>query len=227
MKWLAPALVVAAPLVACDPHELPPAAAPDQVVPPVPDAPTTPPPAGSARVLIDANGEPAHVEEVVGIEHQFDALHRRPMWGTTMLTRTLCHTLPCAVDLARGEHDLVLTAETPKARDDNRTDVVTVRAVDPVTVVRHAIGHTETPQVGVVGGVIAGVGVMSAVLCWVPFVVGAAVDDPVARGSWDRAGVGMAVGGGVAILVGAALAIIGTPEYTPGATTQWSIPEPR
>jgi hypothetical protein len=35
----------------------------------------------------------------------------------------------------------------------------------------------------------------------------------------------MAVVGGVAIVVGAVLAIIGAPEYTPGATTQWSIPE--
>jgi hypothetical protein len=217
---------MAAALVACDPHELPPAAAPAKELPRVPDAPLTPPPPGSARVLIDANGEPAHVEQVVGIEHGFDPHRRRPLWGTTMVTRTLCHTLPCAVDLPRGEHDLVFTAETPKAGDNDRSDVVTVRAVDPVTVVRRSIGHTETPQVGVVGGVIAGVGVMSAVLCWVPFVVGAAVTDPGTRGSWDQAGVGMAVGGGVAILVGAALAIIGAPEYTPGATTQWSIAEP-
>jgi hypothetical protein len=217
---------MALPLVACAPRELPPAEAPAREVPHVPDAPLTPPPAGSARVLIDANGEPAHVEVVVGLEHAFDGLRRQPLWGTTMVTRPLCHTLPCAVDLPRGEHDIVFTAETPKAADSNRSDVVTVRAVDPVTVVRHAIGHTETPQVGEVGGVIAGVGVMSAVLCWIPFVVGAAVHDPGTRGSWDEAGVGMAVGGGIAIVVGAVLAIIGTPEYTPGATTQWSIPEP-
>jgi hypothetical protein len=217
---------MAATLVACAPHELPPAEAPAKEVPRVPDAPPTPPPAGSARVLIDANGEPAHVEEVVGLERGFDVLRRRAMWGTTMVTRTLCRTLPCAVDLPRGDHDLVFTAETPKAADKDRIDLVTVRAVDPVTVVRHAIGHTETPEVGEVGAVIAGFGVTSAVLCWIPFLVGAAVQDPGTRGSWDQAGVGMAVGGGIAILVGAVLAIVGAPEYTPGATTQWSIPEP-
>jgi hypothetical protein len=225
-RWLAPALVAASAVVACEPHELPPAAAPATEVPRVPDAPSTPPPPGSARVLIDANGEPAHVEEVVGIEHAFDPGRRRPLWGTTMVTRTLCHTVPCAVDLPRGEHDLVFTAEAPRAGDTDRSDVVTVHAVDPVTVVRRTIGYTERPQVGDIGGVMAGVGVMSAVFCWVPFVVGAAANDPGTRGSWDQVGVGMAVAGGVAIVVGATLAIIGAPRYTPGATTQWSIPEP-
>jgi hypothetical protein len=195
-------------------REMPPAAPPPREVPRVEEA-VSPPPPGSASVILDANGEAAHVEEVTGTAHGMAG-------GTAVLTRRLCSTLPCTVNLQNGEHELLFISDASMGGDD-RGDTVNVRVTDSPKVVRRAIGHSKSPPAGQVGGAFVGLGLVSAIFCWIPFLVGAVSTGQATKNSWNTTGVVMAAGGGIFVGLGAILMIAAPTEHTPGTTTEWTL----
>lgn len=114
MRWSACFLFAA--LVGCGSTRLsPPAAPPLAVAPPV-VLPQVPPPSGSGRVVLEADGETADVLDE-------DA-------------QRLC-TTPCVLDLAYGAHPLVFVSTT----DRTRTSDVEIEVGTEAKVVRHHIGE--------------------------------------------------------------------------------------
>jgi hypothetical protein len=208
-------------------REMSPARAPAKETPQVEEAPVEAPPPGSTRVILDADGERAHADEVMGVAHAYGGTSGAYAYNASVLTRPLCSTLPCALDLANGEHQVVFVSDVQDARANGRIDMVNVRLTGAPKVVRRAIGHTEHPLAGQIGGGLAGLGLLSAVFCWIPFVVAAASHDQDTKDSWNGAGRGMAIGGGLAVAAGIVLMVAAPDEHTPGTTTEWTLPAER
>lgn len=133
-------------------REAPPPA-PPQIEPRPPDLPTEPPGPGQARVVLDAEGEPAKVSRVVATMN-YEAPRKARLDATTSLApmraeEPLCVT-PCAVDLRHGSHTFVFTSMRDPLRSS--TSEVVLPSNAKATFVRHAIGKEGHLNGAYVGG---------------------------------------------------------------------------
>lgn len=137
------------------------------------------------------------------------------MMPPNLTLRALCMT-PCAVNLPRGDHELLFEDLDPSAQ---RVSTAMVRVGERPSVVRHALGAQQSDPGGIIGALLLGglgVVLMGAGGLLLGF-------------GTDADGTDLRPGGGVTLGVGAALTIAGTilgvrarPLIQPGATTQWT-----
>jgi hypothetical protein len=230
------ALYVAAlsTITACAPMELPPPAPPPKEMPPVrtelgPAAP------GKEHVILDTPGEQARVSELTSTS---ETVTRRGYVATTEHDRPLCLT-PCVVDLKLGLHDLSFQSTT----DDRRSSDVELQVQGDPMVVRHTMAETRTPHpvvqgvarasiitgvVGVAAGIpitLAGVFIRNTGTPSTSLVDGVPMQSqsPGPRGVETAGLATLGVGAGL-VLIGAITGYFGRDEYTPGATTEWTVP---
>jgi hypothetical protein len=216
-------LVVAVTLVAltaCTVRHLPPPAAPQRsgaALDP-PRAPT----AEEGTVTLDAD-TPARVD-LVTQRQQIDA-SMNP-WGAQqgwsagplvgqLTVRPLCQT-PCAVNLPRGQHELLFSNLDLST---GRTSVTSVRVGERPTVARHTLGRQTNSVGGLIGALLlGGLGLSGAALGGMLMAFGT-----------DESGADLRPAGGVVLGVGVAMGIgawvlgeVSRPTMQPGATTQWT-----
>jgi hypothetical protein len=219
---------------ACSPAVLPPPAPPPREMPAI-RSDLGPPAPGKERVLLDTLGEEARVSEVTSHSQTvtargnvLDSEHDRP----------LCIT-PCAVDLKLGLHDLSFQSTT---NPGHASDVEVQVQGDPL-VVRHEMAELRTPNpalqgtahaallLGVValpiGGILTGAGVairnMGSSTTKLVDGFPTTTEAPGPKGVETAGLVTLGVSAGL-VLVGAIASYLTRDEYTPGATTEWTLP---
>jgi hypothetical protein len=221
-------------ITACAPIELPPPAPPPKEMPAV-RTELGPPAPGREHVVLDTPGEQARVSEVTSTS---ETVTRRGYVASTEHDRPLCLT-PCVVDLKLGLHDLSFQSTT----DERRASDVELQVQGDPMVVRHTMAETRTPHpavqgvarasllTGVVGlgaGIpitLAGVFLRSSGMPSTRFVDGAPMESqtPGPQGVETAGLVTLGVSAGL-VLVGAVTGYFARDEYTPGATTEWTVP---
>jgi hypothetical protein len=197
----------------CGVQQLPAAAAPAKVIPADLDVPVEPPAAGTGRVILETNGEPAKVVEITGTATATNGRYSATIVGV----RPLC-TTPCIVDLPYGSHPLVLHSISDATHQSETELEVGARA----KVFRHALGERKDGgALRTVGSSLLTLGVLAAATGAVLWAAGASNTN----GS-DLAGKGQlltALGaGGIALSI--PLLIVGRPTERAGSTTQWNLP---
>jgi len=232
-----PCLLGAFALSGCVDH-LPPASAPAKQIPllsnPPPDSP---PAAGNARVILDADGEKAWVSRVTGttrtVGYRVDDVGAAPPQpggihqGLLRSDELLC-VAPCIVDLRAGAHEFVF-ARSDHA--DHETTATVVLPSNTTTVVRHRIGRTPHYSSSYTGGALLTLmGVGFTAIGGTATAVGAAVPERDSAGEPSGKatfltlglvflGVGLATG-----IPGALMLLNNRPSEQPGATTTWVEP---
>lgn len=126
--------LVAVLATGCGVQRLPPASPPAKVVPTDVDVPSDPPAAGTGRVILDTNGEPARVVEITGAATASNGAYSATIVGI----RPLC-TTPCVVDLPYGSHPLVLHSISDETHLSETEIEVGARA----KVFRHTLGERK------------------------------------------------------------------------------------
>ena len=209
-------------------REIDPPATPDRVEPQVED-PREPVKAHRGRLVIDAVGGPAQVDEVTSMTAGFEENNHRGH-QTEISTRPLCAATPCVVDLGVGFHILRYSR---KGSDFSKTSLTTAEVGSGRSVIRHDLGYYQTHKsLNSIGGGLQTVGIISATL-GVPFLLasllplGSLVDSQKqvteVRDGLQTAGLAMMVSGAGLLIVGEVLKILGRTEYQRGSTTQWSV----
>lgn len=137
-----------------------------------------------------------------------------PLAGHLTL-RPLCQT-PCAVNLPRGDHEVLFSDVDPST---GRTSIASVRVGERPSLLRHSLGRQTHDVGGVIGAVILGGLGASALALGGMFMAFGTSDD----------GTDLRPAGGVSLGIGAALGIssvivglISRPTRQLGATTQWT-----
>ncbi len=137
-----------------------------------------------------------------------------PLLGQLTL-RPLCHT-PCAINLPRGDHELLFSDVDPST---GRSSVAFVRVGERPSMLRHALGRQTNDVGGIIGAVIlGGLGVSAMALGAALLGFGTGEDGTDLR---PFGGVTLGIGGALTIssvIVG----LISRPTLQPGATTQWT-----
>ncbi len=207
-----------------------------RVVPP-PPAPSPQPPSiddssqavspHTTRVIVDAVGSPAQVDEVTAIHAGFERNKTTDGAFAAIEIRSLCPQTPCAVDLGLGSHILRYSRQG----DEARTSLTSLRVDERRTVFRHELGYYATHPV--LSGVGRGTQIAGIVLTsiGVPvLVVGVLPLDSVVKGAGDAKSALQTVGaiatisGLVLLATGITLKILGREEYQEGSSTQWALP---
>jgi hypothetical protein len=197
---LAPACAGTGAPVPVPPRELPPL-----------DLPTSPPPDGHGRVVLDVVDGPTIVHVIEG---QASAVsHQTGGTASAVYERRLCQT-PCAVDLPFGEHEIRLSLD----HDHNRGghEIVDVRG--PTTALRARLGHrTGGGPVGIAGAllIIGGAVTGGGGLLW-----GSASGDGTDDADQARTVTMWGLG---ALAVGTVLYLLDRPVFHPSSSTQWRL----
>jgi hypothetical protein len=211
-RWL---LLGAAMLATgCGVQQLPAVSPPAKVVPSDLDLPTDPPAAGTGRVILETNGEPAKVVEITGAA---TATGNGGYSATIVGIRPLC-TTPCVLDLPYGSHPLVMHSISDETRQSETELEVGARA----KVFRHTLGERKDGgAIRTAGASLLTLGLIAAATGAVLWAVGASN----ANGS-DLAEKGQVVtalgAGGIALSI--PFLIFGRPTERAGSTTQWNLP---
>lgn len=208
----------AALLLGCGVDARPPPAAPAREIPAGLEISQDPPPPGSGRVVLDANGERARVFEITG-----------PPPGdpseSTVGVRPVC-TTPCVVDLPYGPHPLVFQSVANGERQSEAAVDVGARA----KVLRHSLGErSDGGGARTAGAALVVLGVIAATTGAILWAAGGAgSSDPgslTSSGSTlASAGQTLAGGGAGAALLGIPLLLIDRPVERQGTTTEWTLP---
>lgn len=199
-------------LAGCGTVEATPPRAPAAEIPRAVEARTTPPEPGTTRVLLDANGDRATVEEVVERATATAYGSHVAVSGYAESTKPVCVT-PCYADLKPGMHALRF-----KSMNDDRMSEAPIQVGDVPKTVRHAMGRAELPSVGnylasfgVILGATAAIGIGAPL-----WAAGEAThhDDLTQPGMW-------AVGAGLGTFaVSLPLYLLTRPVYQNGSTTE-------
>ena len=215
-------------------HNLPPPPMPERTAIAPDVVPTTPPPAGDGRLVVDAVGEHAKVSEVTEITTRTNPMYggKSSWFAAPQLerkTRPLCIT-PCAIDLPTGWHSLVFES----ANDPTRTSTADVTVSTHPIEVRHALGHDKPMTGGYVGGLAMLIPAGGLVLMGtIATAIGASAKDPGPTTTASSKGdarvflpIGLVLlGVGAALGIGGAVLIANNaPERQPGSTAQWTLP---
>jgi hypothetical protein len=185
---------------------------PEKVVPQLSERPE-PPGDGEGQVIVDATNGPASVTVIVS------ALNIGTAYGTasSVLTKTICATTPCAVNLPVGAQELIFAGK----KDDTMASSDTVQVGRTPTVFRHTVGSIKTSPgleyggltLAVVGGTTALTGLILLPL----------------ESSKSSGFIITGVGGAVTA-IGAAMMYYGRTVIQPGSSVQWtpdgSVPTP-
>jgi hypothetical protein len=205
--------------------------APPQAEPHIPDLPAEPPAPGHARIVLDANGEPAKVSRVTAVPN-FEPKRTAQLNGKTSLASArmeepLCIT-PCAVDMRHGLHTFVFTHTRDPLRSS--TADVTVPSRGTTTIVRHAMGKEGHINGGYVGGAMLGLFGSGVTLMGATVTAFGVFGQPTTREDGTKSDPSILVVPGLVIL-GAGLAMLlgggylmseNRPVQQPGATTTWT-----
>ncbi len=203
----------------CGTEHLPPPSPPPREVPTDVDLPAEPPPNGTGRVVIDANGERAKVVEITGSATAAAGNYRATFIGL----RPLC-TTPCVVDLPYGSHPLVLRSTT----DATRVSELELDVGPRPKIVRHTLGEKKdggAPQA--IGSTVLVLSVLTAATGALLWGLGELNSKPTGEPS-GLIGAGQVITGigGAGILLSIPLLVVGRPSQRPGATTEWTLPGP-
>ncbi len=207
------AAAIGALATGCGVQRLPAASAPAKVVPGDLDLPVDPPAAGTGRVIIETNGEPAKVVEITGAATASNGRYTATIVGV----RPLC-TTPCIVDLPYGSHPLVMHSLSDETHQSETELEVGARA----KVFRHTLGERKDGGAArTVGSTLLTLGIVAAATGAILWAVGASST----TGS-DLAGRGQLITGLGAGGIGLSIPflLVGRPTERPGSTTQWNLP---
>jgi hypothetical protein len=212
---------------------------PEAVLPKI-DIPSSPPPDGSGRLVVDVAEEEAKVSRVLDTT-TFSSDSRHPEWQshhghavagpspTLRRVELLCIS-PCVLDLRQGAHSLVFTS----TRDDTRTGTGDVIVTSKPAAVRHALGKEKPASAPYVGGMMltllgGGLTTIGALATTVGAVAKRPEDDPSGRTKGDPSvflGIGL-VALGIGLVTGTTGLVMmanNRPEHQPGSTAQWALP---
>lgn len=199
-------------------RELPPPAAPPRQRVELETLPDGPIPAGSGRVVLDAQEGKGSVRVVrVDVTQMSVSTTRGYAHGLAFSTHLLCSKTPCAVDLPAGSHQLTFQA----LRDSREVSTATFDVTAGRTqVVRHAVGfvdqHGGWKAVGVAGVTLGFSSALPGAL-FVPL-SGIAESDGMRTAGFVMLGAGLGV-----LAFGITSLVIGRTEVQPGTTTQWTL----
>lgn len=206
-------------------RNLPPPPAPAQDMP---KAVSNVPPdiEGKSRVVIDVTNGPAQVDEVLATAQSAatDGRHTYVSYGE--ITRPVCLTTPCTVNLDYGQHNLRLVSKT----SDQVGSVGTVDVGQSDSVFRHTMGQQSSGgAVHAIGVTSATLGILGALTGGTLLLVGAASsssDD----GTGSSGGSGLTSVGAVTLGISAGLLALGIgmmiaspPTTQEGSSTQFSL----
>lgn len=189
---------------------LPPPAAPAHEMP---SASIEVPPAvdGQATVVVDVTNGPARVDEVIAQEA---AATSNGVVAYGELTRNVCLTTPCAVNLDFGQHKFRFTSTSDGERYG--TGVVTAGRSD--SVFRHTMGeHSNGGSVHGIGLAATSLGVLGALVGGSLLGTGALIQSSDTAGTGS--GSGLTTGGGVTLGIGLGLMAIGIGMMVASPTT--------
>jgi hypothetical protein len=197
----------------CGVQRLPAANPPAKVVPSDLDLPLDPPAAGTGRVILETNGEPAKVVEITGAATASSGRYTATIVGV----RPLC-TTPCVVDLPYGSHPLVMHSLSDETHQSETELEVGARA----KVFRHSLGERKDGGAArTVGSSLLTLGLLAVTTGAILWAAGASNTN----GS-DLAGKGQLVtllgAGGIGLSI--PFLLVGRPTERPGSTTQWNLP---
>ena len=205
--------LAACSLTGCVKH-LPPAPVPESVVPRVAAAP---PPANTARLLVDVVEGPAPALRVyMRPEPSHSGSH--VTYRFSEVPETLCPTTPCVADVPSGN----LLLGFPVLGDPGNLEVELVRVGPEPSVYRRSLsiydGHTGTERV--LGIIATAIGGSSAITGTALLPIGLARDNR-----------GLTLAGGITLGAGAALLTLGilairhdAPTYRPGSSNHFPLP---
>ncbi|MEO8797236.1 MAG: hypothetical protein ABI551_05065 [Polyangiaceae bacterium] len=197
---------------------LPPPAAPAHEMP---NASVEVPPEveGQATVVVDVTNGPARVDEVIAQEA---AATSNGVVAYGELTRNVCLTTPCAVNLDYGQHNFRFTGTSDNERYGS--GVVTAGRTD--SVFRHTMGeHSSGGPVHGIGVATTSLGILGALVGASLLGTGALIQTSDTNGSGS--GSGLTTGGGVTLGIGLVAIGIGMMVASPttnqeGSSTQFA-----
>ncbi|MBS2016925.1 MAG: hypothetical protein JST00_28825 [Deltaproteobacteria bacterium] len=200
--------MIAGGVSGCGVEHLPPPQAPSREAPQARDLPTSAPPPGTGRLVVDANGEQAEVAIV------------SPTQDPSVVAVTPLCTTPCVVDLPYGPHPLLFHSTTDPSRESETEVDIGPRP----KVLRHSLGerreggpaHTTGTAMIVLGAIAATTGI----ILW----SAAAAGPDEGRGAMAGVGQAISIGGAAAALLGIPLVLSDRPTERPGTTTEWPLP---
>jgi len=197
----------------CGVQRLPPPNPPAKVIPTDLDVPTEPPAAGTGRVILDTNGEPAKVSEITGAATASNGRYTATIVGV----RPLC-TTPCIVDLPYGSHPLVMRSISDETHQSETDLDVGARA----KVFRHSLGERKDGgPLHAVGSSLFAVGLITAATGAILWAVGAASTSGSGLAGTGQLITGLGAGG---IVLSIPFLAVGRPTERAGSTTQWTLP---
>jgi hypothetical protein len=200
----------------CGVQQLPAARPPAKELPSGVEVPVDPPEAGTGRVILDTDGEPAKVIEITGTATGYVGEYAATIVGI----RPLC-TTPCVVDLPYGSHPLVLRSISDEHRQSEAEVEVGARA----KVFRHTLGERDDGGgLRTMGGSLLTLGILAATTGAILWMVGSASHSGPSSSSLDSTGRLVTALGGGGILLSIPFLVAGRPTERPGSTTQWSLP---
>jgi len=170
---------------------------PDKVLPKLATQPE-PPGEDEGQVIVDTTNGPATVTVVI-----------LGMGGSTALTKTVCATTPCAVNLPIGSFDLVFSGKADPAMAS--TDAVQVARAP--SILRHTVGRVDSSPGLLWGGM--GLATLGG--------TGMLIYGILATG--DLAGTSEYIGLGVSTALTAAgvvMMMMGRTKLQPGSSIQWT-----
>jgi hypothetical protein len=206
-------------LFGCGYREIPPPHAPAQSVPLV-EAVERQPPSGHTRVLLDTNGTPAKVTEIVSWGSGFATAEAGGYfatgWSGTEQERPLCLT-PCLTELSRGLHRLRF-AELGGRRGDD----IELQVGSHSKVVRISLGQTEPEHPSRLGAELAiVVGVAAMATGSLALATASTGDTPNERIGTENVGVALLGTGAALIVIGIPWLLLTRGVHQPSTVTQF------
>ena len=197
----------------CGVQQLPAASPPAQVVPSDLDVPLEPPAAGTGRVILETNGEPAKVVEITGAATALSGRYTATIVGV----RPLC-TTPCIVDLPYGSHPLVMHSISDETHQSETELEVGART----KVFRHALGERKDGGAArTLGSSLLTLGLLTVATGAVLWAAGASNTNGSDLAGKGQLITGLGAGG---VLLSIPFLLVGRPTERPGSTTQWNLP---
>jgi hypothetical protein len=174
---------------------------PDKVMPKVTMDPE-PPGDGDGQVIVDTTNGPATVTVVL-----------LAMGGSTALTKTVCATTPCAVNLPIGSHDLIFAGKA----DPSMASTDAVQVARAPSILRHTVGKVDASPGLLWGGfglvTVGGCGM----LVYGIFASSSAIPGESKTGDYIGLGVSTAI-----TAAGAWMMYAGRTRLQPGSSVQWT-----
>jgi len=184
------------------------------------DMPSTPPPSGLTRVVLDVDKTGTVVEEVLERAEGSSVVRVGSAYGTSHAyserTTPVC-IAPCVVDLAPGLHQLRLRWDAPEAG----SELVPVQINAKPRLIRRATGWIDgSPGFNTLSVTLAVLAVTALAIGGSVYATGAIVGKP----ELEEAGIGTLIGGGIALGISVPLMLLTRTVTHHGTTTDAPLP---